>query len=93
MKKRILSFGVPATQDVFTQLGSLDVVFSISDYDAFVFDPSALTQGTVSTDNYVRRQNEIRDLVVGKGGIAICLMRPNSPVGFPLAGRGAGCPG
>jgi hypothetical protein len=89
MKKRILSFGVPTTLDVVTALGNMDVVLSVSDYDAFVFDPSALSQGAVTPENYVRRQNEIRDLICGKGGIGICLMRPNSSLGFGIASGAA----
>ncbi len=89
MKKRILSFGVPTTHDVVTALGNLDVALSVSDYDAFVFDPSALSQGAVTPENYVRRQNEIRDLICGKGGIGICLMRPNSNLGFGISSGAA----
>jgi hypothetical protein len=89
VKKRIFNFRVDATHGLITAFGSLDVSFAISDFDAFIFDPSALPHGSVTEVNYVRRQNEIRDLVVGKGGVAICLLRPNSTVGFAVAGRAA----
>jgi hypothetical protein len=87
MKKRILSFGIPATHESITALASLNDAVSISDYDAFVFDPQALhTSGQTSNDNYIRRQREIHDLIAIKGGIAICLLRQNTNIGFPQGG-------
>jgi hypothetical protein len=85
MKKRILSFGVVATHDLVTAMGNLNDALSISDYDAFVYDPVALQPQGVSPENYSRRQAEIRDLIAQKGGVAICLLRPKSFVSVPAS--------
>jgi hypothetical protein len=45
VKKRILNFGFPATHTSITVLGSFADAVSISDFDAFVFEPSALHPG------------------------------------------------
>jgi hypothetical protein len=90
VKKRILNFGVPATHELITGLGSFNDPVSISDFDAFIFDPLALKQGAVSHENYARRQAEIRDLIVEKGGIAISLLRQNHSVGVPYSGAQGG---
>jgi hypothetical protein len=82
VKKRILSFGFPATHASITLLGNFSEPVSVSDFDAFVFDPSFLQALGVNTQDYVRRQNEIRDLVAGKGGVVVCPMRPNYSLGF-----------
>jgi len=90
MKRRILNLGVAATHELITGLGNLNDPVSLSDFDAFIFDPYTLQQSGVSPDNYIRRQNEIRDLVAGKGGVVVCLMRQNVPIGFTApSGRGA----
>lgn len=88
MKKRILNFGVSATHTSITNLANFNDPVSFSDYDAFVFDPSTIIQGMTGPDNYVRRQNEIRDLVSSKGGIVICFMRQNVAMGFGLPSGG-----
>jgi hypothetical protein len=90
VKKRILNLGLPATHDLITNLGGgLNDALSISDFDAFVFDPPILQQSGVSYDAYVRRQHEIRDLLAGKGGVVVCLLRPIAPFGFAHSARGA----
>jgi hypothetical protein len=90
VKKRILNFGVPASHELITGLGGFNDPVSISDFDAFVFDPITLRQIGVSSENYARRQAEIRDLVDEKGGVAICLMRQNDPVDVAVAGGRGG---
>jgi hypothetical protein len=87
MKKRILNLGLSATHDLITNLGDANDRISISDFDAFVFEPNAL-HGTHS-HNYIRRQIEIRDLVVGKGGIVICPLRQPGQLGYAVGGRTA----
>jgi hypothetical protein len=41
VKSRILNIGVAATSDRFTDASVLDAT-SISDYDAFIFDPESV---------------------------------------------------
>jgi hypothetical protein len=81
VKKRILNLGVPAAHDSITVLRDLIDPNCVSDYDAFVFDPHSLN--SVDQSNYFRRQREIRDLVVGKGGVVICLLRQHRPLAVP----------
>ena len=75
MKRRVLSFGVPATHSSITPLASLDDPVPISDYDAFAFDPSALSAKQWTRAVTERRQRELRDLVSLKDGIVISLLR------------------
>ena len=86
MKKRILNFGVTATHNLITVIPSPGDVVSISDSDAFVFEPGFLLQNRISPDDYFRRQREIRDLVVLKGGVAVCLLRPLGTIGLQFPG-------
>jgi hypothetical protein len=89
VKKKILNFGAPATHTLITNLANFNDPISFIDYAAFVFDPSAMSQVT-HPENYLRRQNEVRDLVSVKGGIVLCFMRQNVAIGFGLpTGRGA----
>ncbi len=68
---------------------SLDDPLSISDFDAFVFDPSFLSN-RLAMSNYARRQNEVSDLVIKKGGVIICLLRQPTAIGYADSrGRGA----
>jgi hypothetical protein len=81
VQTRILNRGIYATHKLIVELPSLNSDVSISDFDAFVFDPLSLTP--VNIENFGRRQKEIRDLVAQKGGIAISLLRQSVPLGFP----------
>jgi hypothetical protein len=76
MKKRILSFGIPATHEQITFLPSVNDEMSMSDFDALVFDPQIIAGTKIPLPTYLRRQREIKDLVTAKGGIVICLLRP-----------------
>ena len=79
---RILSWGVAATHTKIIKLEKFDDVVSVSDYDAFAFDPLALTQRQdISVVAFERRRTELRDLVHRKGGVVLCFLRP------PLAVR------
>jgi hypothetical protein len=82
MKRRILNLGVSATHDLIATLPHFNHVQSVSDFDAFIFDPSVLQQGGVNPESFFRRQGEIRDLLVRKGGVVICLLRQANPLGF-----------
>jgi hypothetical protein len=87
MKKRILSFGVAATHESITSLGNFNDAMSISDFDAFVFDPLALQQqGPIPNEAFTRRQHEIHDLISRKGGVVLCLLRPRAYIGFNQGG-------
>ena len=76
MKLTILNWGMGATHEVIEVLQDLGGSRSISDYDAFVFDPFAQANLHIPHFVFQRRQNEIRDLVNRKGGVVICLLRP-----------------
>lgn len=41
MKKQILNLGIPATHDLISVLGNPGERLSISDFDAFVFEPQS----------------------------------------------------
>lgn len=71
MKKRILTYGISAVHDSITSLSDFADAVSLSDFDAFVFEPDALTPTA-----WQRRQAELRELLNEKGGIAICVLRP-----------------
>jgi hypothetical protein len=89
MKKRILNLGIAATHALITPLNNINDAISISDFDAFAFDPAAVQPGGVIPDNYGRRQREIHDLVTGKGGLVICLMRQIAALNFTFGNRQA----
>jgi hypothetical protein len=78
MKRRILNYHFPATHDSFTTLSSIDAPESISDFDAFIFDPTSL--GNQSLTAFERRQTELFDLVHKKGGLILSILRPNMVV-------------
>jgi len=82
VKKQILNLGIAATHELITGLSTLDDARAISDFDAFVFDPTQVRSCGTNV-NYNRRQNEIRDLLLRKGGVVVCLLRQNSQIGFP----------
>lgn len=77
MRLRILNLGISARHALITALGSYNEAVSLSDFDAFAFDPNHVTQ---NPDAFFRRQREIRDLVVGKGGVLICILQPSIPL-------------
>jgi hypothetical protein len=81
MKRRILNYCFPATHDSFTTLNKIDDPVSISDFDAFIFDPTSL--GNQSLTAFERRQTELFDLVHKKGGLILSILRPNMAVSVP----------
>ena len=94
MTKPILTVGVEATDDSIEQ-ASFDADLSFADYDTVVVDPavvSALWQGRdkgaragggAPAGKVVklihRRRIEVADLLGGKGGTLVCLLRPVGP--------------
>jgi hypothetical protein len=76
MKTRILNYGVDATHDLISRLTLLSEPTSISDFHAFLYNPAKLHVPGVSSTDFQRRQAEIRDLVLKKGGIVVCVLRP-----------------
>jgi hypothetical protein len=77
VKLRILNFGTAATHDTIIRLAHLEDDLSISDVHAFVIDPKRLT-APPAAETFHRRKSELRDLIQKKGGIIICLLRPNN---------------
>jgi hypothetical protein len=75
VKTRILNLGISATHKKIEALGSIADALSISDFDAFVFDPNLVQHEGASFDVLIRRQREISDLLHRKGGVVICLLR------------------
>ena len=61
----------------------------MSEFDALVLDPIALVHG-LSNSNYQRRIREITDLVLRKGGIVVCLIRPDTHIPLSPPGGSAG---
>lgn len=80
MKVNILNWGVAATHDAIEALTNFGSNRSVSDYDAFVFDPFAQANLGLRRQDFDRRQREIRDLVSRNGGIVVCLLRPEAQV-------------
>src|SRR5712692_5054293 len=76
MKPRVLSFHVPAIHSSITALSSINDPLSISDFDAFIFDPEGL-RGEGLAASLARRQIELHDVVRQKGGIVVCILRRN----------------
>lgn len=88
MKLRALAYGIPVTHTLITPLTDLTAPVSISDYDAFVFDPNVLSGRTFPGHIYHRRTNELSQLVKVKGGLVVCYLQPSQPANFSL-GTGA----
>jgi hypothetical protein len=87
MKLRTLTFGVAAKSDSITNLPTFFDPISISDYDAFIFDPNAFAGHSFGTGDLLnRRQVEIKELVERKGGIVVCVLRPSHQVNFGTGG-------
>jgi len=77
MKRRILSYRLAATHSLIAELPSFNDPVSISDYDAFILDMAGLgVEGTNATI-FSRRQNEVRELLLLKGGVMVAVLRPN----------------
>jgi len=77
LKPRILNFGVTVAHESISTLGSLSDAIAISDYHAFVYNPSHLYVGT-NTNDLQRRTQEIVDLIKKKGGIVVSILRPET---------------
>jgi hypothetical protein len=77
MRPRILNYKVAATHETISTLGSIQSAVSISDFDAFLFDPDGIPGDAMAPDALQRKSDELRDLVERKGGVIICLLRPN----------------
>ncbi len=87
MKKKILNLGVTATHSLITVLGGgLNEPRSISEFDAFLFDPNGVG---ATQEAYFRRQREVQDLIAKKGGVVVCLLRQPPVLGFNIGGRQA----
>lgn len=79
MKLRILNYGVTATHGFISNLGSIREPHSVSDFHALVYDPDSFrADSNYSTADLQRRQAEVRDLILRKGGIVIYLLRPDA---------------
>src|SRR6266849_6623851 len=78
MKPRILSYRVTATHETIIPLGSINDPISISDFDAFVIDPDGFYGDIPQAASFLRRQNELRDLLHKKGGVVVCILQPNN---------------
>jgi hypothetical protein len=89
VRKRIVNVGVPATHDSITTLPNLNERISLSDFDALVLNPTALSSGLTQA-NRLRRQNELRDLILRKGGIVVCMLRPNDQIIYGDTGQNGG---
>lgn len=78
MKRRILNYRVPATHGLISELASFFDPASLSDYDAFLIDPGALGSEGHNAIAFARRQNEVRELLMLKGGVMVSVLRPNT---------------
>ncbi len=81
MKLRILNYRMPTTHSSITPLVNFSDPVSISDFDAFIIDPNGFAGVAPASIDYFRRMNELNDLVHLKGGIVICVLRPNDQIG------------
>src|SRR2546427_2837629 len=81
MKLRILNYRMPTTHSSITPLVDFSDPVSISDFDAFIIDPNGFAGVAPASIDYFRRMNELNDLVHLKGGIVICVLRPNDQIG------------
>ncbi len=84
MKLTVLNYRINATHSLITDLGSIRDSQSISDFDAFIFDPGALTVGeSQDAGSFNRRKTELRELIHVKGGVILGFLRPTGFVGVP----------
>ena len=91
MKRRILNYKIPAVHDSITALGTLSDNVSISDFDAFIFDPQGFQSEHIFFETFMRRQRELAQLIAIKAGLVICLLRPDGSVsiqGGPIGATG-----
>lgn len=79
MKLRILNYRLAATHNLISSFNFLNDSLSVSDYDAFIYDPAGLSSDGITASNLQRRQGEIRDLISRKGGVVVCILRPEEP--------------
>ncbi|HVB57077.1 MAG TPA: hypothetical protein VNE63_11695 [Candidatus Acidoferrales bacterium] len=86
MARQILSFGVPGTHPRISKLQNFEDAICLSDYEALVFDPFAISSVSVTNEVFARRQAEVKDLVQRKGGLLVCYLRPAT--GVQVVGRG-----
>jgi hypothetical protein len=86
MKRRFLSYGISASHNTLTPLADFSAPLSISDYDAFIFDPLAFGGHAFQGQVFHRRRKELSDLVQVKGGIIICILNPDQQVNFGIGG-------
>jgi len=78
MGRRILNFGLEATHARISKLTSIEDPVCASDYEAFIYDPRILQGAQVGNLAFFRKQAELGDLVLRKGGLALCVLRPPS---------------
>jgi hypothetical protein len=89
LKKRILNFQIAATHPSIVDLPRLDDPRAISDFDALAFDPNRMVESSgLNQDHFLRRRQELRDLIVLKDGIVVCLLRPELRSGVSIQGLG-----
>ena len=88
MGRRILSLGVAATHARITSLATFGDPVSVSNYDALVYDPYFFRgmSTIIDTATFVRRKGEVRDLVLRKGGLVLCVLRPQVMVQTSTSG-------
>jgi hypothetical protein len=77
VKPRILNFGITATHDTIVPLTNIEAALSISDFHAFGIDPNKLA-GAPTQETFLRRTRELQDLILRKGGMIVCLLRPDN---------------
>jgi hypothetical protein len=77
MKLSVLSYGISINHGSIVPLASLDLPQSITDFNGFIFDPRVFSGTAISGPTFFRRQAELQQLVHLKGGIVICVLRPD----------------
>lgn len=84
MKLRILNYHVTATHGLISTLDRLTDPVSVSDFHAFVYDPAFVTIPNSMPMDAQRRREEVRDLIHKKGGIVVCILRPEARLDWLL---------
>lgn len=87
MKLRILNYRFTASHDSMSGLNSFNEPMSISDFDALLCDLEGLSTDGVSQPAFHRRQAEVYDLLHRKGGVVVCILRPDGTVPGGFATR------
>jgi hypothetical protein len=67
-------------------LSDIGEALSVSDFHALLIDPKKIA-GPPRAEIFLRRRGEVQDLIQKKGGIVICLLRPND-LQFAIPGVG-----